>query len=803
MKYQFKQIEKKWRDRWLQEKIYQTESSSGKPKKYVLDMFPYPSGEGLHVGHFKLYVSSDIIARYYRHKGYNVLHPMGWDAFGLPAENFAIKTGIHPKITTQKNIANIKNQMQLAGLSYDWDREIDTTDPNYYKWTQWIFLKLYEKGLAYQDEAPINWCPKDKTGLANEEVVNGHCDRCGEKVERRVIRQWILKITEYAQRLLEDVKDLEWPQSIKDMQINWIGRKEGINITYKVEGSSEEIVCFTTRPDTNFGATFIVVGPEHPLIEKITLKEQKDIVLDYVSKAINKSEEERIAQGRAKTGVFTGSYAINNLNGKKLPVWISDFVLGHVGTGAVVGVPAHDLRDFEFAKEFDIPIVRVVVGKDGDKSDITKSEQVQEEEGVMINSKFLDGLDIHEATVKVMDYLEEKGWGKRVINYHLRDWIFSRQRYWGEPIPLVHCSKCGIVPIPESELPLLLPEVEKFEPTGTGESPLATIEDWVNQKCPKCGSNAKRETNTMPQWAGSCWYYLRFCDPKNDVLLIDKDIERYLMPVDWYLGGAEHAVLHLLYARFWHKFLFDIGVVQTSEPFIKLSSIGLVLGPDGGKMSKSKGNVITPESVVEEYGADALRIYEAFMGPFENTISWDPSSINGVYRFLTRVWEVVLRDDAIEEDKQIERALLKLSEKVSSDIENLKCNTPVAAMMEFTNFVFHKSLSHPQKKKFLIFLAPFAPFMTEELWEKLGEKFSIHLQKWPVFEKMEKYDEEVTIAIQVNGKVRDQVKVDPNLTQEQVVNLAKKSTKVERHLQGKEVKKVIYIPAKILNLVVQ
>ncbi len=801
-KYLPKDIEQKWQEKWEKEGIYKTENHAKKPKKYILDMFPYPSGDGLHVGHFKGYVASDIISRFYRLKGFNVLHPMGWDAFGLPAENYAIKTGIHPAITTAKNISNIKKQMQIVGLSYDWTREFATTDPNYYKWTQWIFLKLFEKGLAYEDEAPINWCPKDKTGLANEEVVNGACERCGTPVERKVIRQWILKITAYADRLLEDVKELDWPQFIKEMQINWIGRKEGINITYKVEGSEEEIVCFTTRSDTNFGATFIVIGPEHPLIQKITQTKYKDAVNEYVKKAINKSEEERIAQGKAKTGVFTGSYAINNLNGKKLPVWVSDFVLGHVGTGAVIGVPGHDRRDFEFARKFDLPIIRVVVGKDGDTSEITKPEQVQEEAGTMTNSEFLDGLDIHEATKKIMDYLEDKGWGKRVVNYHLRDWLFSRQRYWGEPIPLVHCPKDGIVAIPVSELPLKLPETEKYEPTGTGESPLAKVTDWVNTKCPKCGGPAKRETNTMPQWAGSCWYYLRFCDPKNDAKLIDIDIEKYYLPIDWYIGGAEHAVLHLLYSRFWHKFLYDLGVITTKEPFQKLSSVGLVLAEGGQKMSKSKGNVVTPEKIINEYGADTLRVYESFMGPFDNTISWDPGSINGVYRFLHRVWEVIQKDDILENYKKSEITLNNLINKVSSDIENMKFNTSVAGMMEFINLVFHQGLTKEQKKKFLIVLAPFAPHISEELWEMLEEKFSIHLQEFPKFD--EKYLEEVeeNIVIQVNGKLRDQLIVNKNSLEKEVVESALKSQKIQKFTDGKEIKKTVYVPGKVLNIVI-
>lgn len=803
-KYIPNQIESKWQKKWKEEKLYKTPDNSPKPKKYILDMFPYPSGDGLHVGHFKIYTASDILARYFRMKGFNVLHPMGWDAFGLPAENYAIKTGVHPAITTASNINTIRSQMQITGFSYDWDREVNTTDPSYYRWTQWIFLKLFEKGLAYEAETPINWCPKDKTGLANEEVVNGKCDRCETQTEKKLVRQWILKITKYADQLLEGVLDLDWPKSIKDMQINWIGRKEGINITYKIKDSSEEVVCFTTRPDTNFGATFIVIGPEHPLVAKITQKEHLDKVKSYIAKTASCSEEERIAQGRAKTGVFTGSFAVNNLNGKELPIWISDFVLGNVGTGAVVGVPGHDIRDFEFAKEFDLPITRVVVGKDGDTSDITHFKQVQEEEGKMVNSEFLDGLDIHKATAKIMDYLEEKGWGKRVINYHLRDWIFSRQRYWGEPIPLVHCSTCGIVPVPEDELPLVLPEVEKYEPTGTGESPLAGIKDWVNTTCPKCQGPAKRETNTMPQWAGSCWYYLRFIDPHNQEKLVSSELEKYWMPVDWYIGGAEHAVLHLLYSRFWHKVLYEIGVVSTSEPFKKLSGVGLVLAADGRKMSKSLGNVVTPNQIIDEYGADALRLYEGFMGPFENTIAWDPASINGVYKFLIRVWEVIGKEETDSAEKEVEIALNKLGEKVSHDIESMKFNTPIASMMEFINLSYHKLLTVEQKKRFLTILAPFAPHITEELWEIVNGEGSVHKQSWPEFDDKYLESEEVAIAVQVNGKVRNTliIKNDMVSNREVVEKIALEDEKVKKFLAGKSVKKIVYVPGKIISFVV-
>jgi leucyl-tRNA synthetase len=793
-KYQPQKIEKPWQDKWEESGVYKTLSVSEKPKKYILDMFPYPSGEGLHVGHFKLYVSSDVISRYYRMKGFNVLHPMGWDAFGLPAENFAIKTGIHPRITTEKNISNIKRQMQITGLSYDWSREINTTDPNYYKWTQWIFLQLYKKGLAYEDEAPINWCPKDKTGLANEEVVNGKCDRCGTQVERKIIRQWILKITEYAERLLEDLDGLEWPEFIKEMQVNWIGKSEGVVVKFAVDKQDFSLETFTTRVDTLFGVTGVMVAPEHPMIEKLISPDQEQKVKEYIKQVQGKSDLERTELNKTKTGVFTGSYAINPVNNQRIPVWVADYVLGFYGTGAVMLVPAHDERDFAFAKAYDFEVKEVIKGE-GEELPYTGR-------GVLINSAKFDGYDSEKAKKDISDYLISIQKGSVQTNYKLRDWVFSRQRYWGEPIPLIHCDKCGIVPVPEDQLPLVLPEVEKYEPTGTGESPLAVVYDWVNTSCPKCDGPAKRETNTMPQWAGSCWYYLRFCDTDNTTQLIGSDIEKYLLPVDWYLGGAEHAVLHLLYARFWHKFLYDIKAVGTKEPFLKLSSIGLVLGPDGGKMSKSKGNVISPESVIAEYGADTLRMYECFMGPFENTIPWEPSSINGIYKFITRVWEVIQKEDVSENSRDIDVALNKLIKKVETDIEDLKMNTPIAAMMEFINLVYHQPLTKKQKQSFLQLLSPFAPHVTEELWQKIGENFSIHNSKWPVVEESLLVSDETVVVVQVNGKVRDQIKVAKDQTENEVIKLAQGSEKVKKFIEGQSIKKTIYIPGKILNIVI-
>ncbi|EKD84518.1 MAG: hypothetical protein ACD_38C00208G0001 [uncultured bacterium] len=802
-KYIPSQIEPKWQKKWEEDQIYTASDSSDKPKKYILDMFPYPSGDGLHVGHFKGYVASDIISRYFRLKGFNVLHPMGWDAFGLPAENYAIKMGIHPSITTARNIANIKKQMQLVSLSYDWKREIDTTDPNYYKWTQWIFLKLFEKGLAYEDDAPINWCPKDKTGLANEEVIDGKCARCGEQVEQKKIRQWILRITKYADRLLEDLEGLNWPEFIKEMQINWIGRSEGMEIQFPISNFQFPINVYTVFPETIFGVTYMVLAPEHQLVKKLITKDQEKEVEEYLKASQKKTELQRKAEEREKSGVFTGSYCINPVNGKKVPIWISDYVVGGYGTGAVMGVPGSDHRDFAFAKKYGLEIIRVI-GKTASDFDKVLTDQDVLEEGVIVNSEQFNGLKTpQDAREKIKDWLAQKKWGMRKIQYHLRDWIFSRQRYWGEPIPLVHCPKCGVVPVPENELPLKLPDVKKYEPTGTGESPLAAIPEWVNTVCPKCGGPGKRETNTMPQWAGSCWYYLRFIDPNNNQVLLDKEKDKYWMPVDWYIGGAEHAVLHLLYARFWHKVLFDIGAVSTKEPFQKLTSVGLVLAEDGRKMSKSLGNVITPDEIVKEYGADTLRLYEAFMGPFENTISWDPTSINGVYKFLNRVWELICKEEGKSVESRFEIALNKLVKKVASDIEAMKFNTAVAAAMEFINLTYHHRLTSDQKKKFLIVLAPFAPHITEELWSQIGEKYSIHKQSWPAIDNKFLEEDEVSVAVQVNGKVRDILLIQKDMisNKEVVEKMAKESQKAAKFLEGKSVKKVVYVPGKIISFV--
>ena len=806
-RYQPQEFEKKWVEEWEKNKTYK--AVAGKKKQFVLAMFPYPSGAGLHVGHVRNYTGTDVVARYFRMNGQSVLHPMGWDAFGLPAENAAVKAKKNPMDMVPEHIATFKKQMKSLGFSYDWDREFTTTDPNYYKWTQWLFIQFYKMGLLYKKNAPINYCPKCKTGLAEEEVLpDGTHERCGNKIEKRDLPQWVFKITKYADRLLSDLDGLDWPKGILEMQRNWIGKKEGININYKIKGSDEVITCFTTRPDTNFGATFIVLAPEHEFVKKIN----KDEVKKYVKDTASKSEQERLNENKKKTGVFTGFYAINNLNGKEIPIWVSDFVLSGFGTGAVVGVPAHDLRDYDFAKEFGLDIIRVVVGKDGDNSKIIKREQVQEEEGTMINSEFLDGLDIHVATKKIMDYFEEKGWGKRVTTYHLRDWIFSRQRYWGEPIPMVNCEKCGWNPIPESELPLKLPYVKSYEHTETGESPLSVIPEFVNTKCPKCGGKAKRETDTMPNWAGSCWYFLRFPDPKNDKQPWSNEAMKQFSPVDWYLGGAEHAVLHLLYSRFWVKALYDLKLLDFKEPFLRLRNQGMILAEDHRKMSKSFGNVINPDDVISEFGADALRIYEMFMAPFNQEISWATKSLQGSYRFVKRVWDLYeglkIKNEGlrIEEDKQLVVKLQKTIQKVTSDIPEVKFNTSIASMMEFLNY-FEKNpqgLSKENAKKFLQILAPFAPFMTEEIWRNIfGEKESIHLSVWPTVSG-EIVEEEIILPVQINGKLRDTIKVQRSniKDQESVEKLALNSEKVKKYITSKPIK-IIYVPGKILNFIVR
>lgn len=801
--YDFSQKDSHWQDRWLSDKIY---APTGKGEKlYILDMFPYPSGQGLHVGHPLGYIATDIQARFGRMHGRDVLHPMGWDAFGLPAENYAIKTGVHPRITTEKNIETYRRQLRSLGFSYDWDREIATTDPEYYRWTQWIFLKLFERGLAYESNLPINWCPSCKTGLANEEVLkDGSCDRCGTQVEQKPLRQWVLKITAYADRLLEDLKELDWPEHIIEMQRNWIGKSTGTTMQMQVEGApvplEEHIEIFTTRIDTVFGMSFVAIAPEHPLLEKMVTQEHKAVVDAYIEAAKNKSDLERTELNKDKTGVPTGSFAINPVNGKRVPIYVGDYVLGFYGTGVVMGVPAHDERDFAFAKKYNLPIHQVIVAK----AETTPENELNEamtEDGILTNADQFSGLSSAEARIALTDWLEKENVGRKTTNYKLRDWIFSRQRYWGEPIPLVHCPACGVVAVPEDQLPVVLPEVERYEPSGTGESPLATIEDWVNTTCPTCHGPAKRETNTMPQWAGSCWYYLRFIDPKNTEALADPELLKEWLPVDMYVGGAEHAVLHLLYARFWHKVLYDCGVVPTKEPFHALRNQGMIQGEDGQKMSKSRGNVVNPDGVIEQYGTDTFRTYEMFMGPFESSTPWSTSSIEGVHRFLARVWRLqeILHDGASTEAEL--RILHKTIKKVTEDIPVMSYNTSVAQMMICCNtFTDLGRVSKEAFMQFLLILAPFAPHMTEELWEKLGGGYSIHQQTWPSFDPELAKDNLVKIGVQVNGKVRGTIEIAPDMPEPEALEHAAQA--VQKFLEGTVVKQ-IYVPGKIVNFVVK
>ncbi|MEA3357079.1 MAG: leucine--tRNA ligase, partial [Patescibacteria group bacterium] len=716
-KYNFKKVEQKWQKKWAKQNLYQTNEKSKKPKKYILVEFPYPSGFGLHIGHAFTNTGADIYARYQRMKGYNVLFPMGYDAFGLPTENYAIKNKLKPQDATRQNIAKFREQIKMLAFSFDMDREFSTTDPDYYKWTQWIFIQLYKKGLAYKKEMPINWCPSCKIGLANEEVVDGKCERCGAETLKKKINQWVLKITEYADRLADELDLTDFPSNVVAAQRNWIDRKEWIDITYSIHKSDEKVTVSTTRPDTNFGATFVVVAPEHPILDPkkglVPVKYVKEVKA-YVANALKKSELSRISEGRNKTGVFTGLYAVNQLNNQKMPVYVTDFVLMSVGTGAVVGVPGHDIRDFEFAQKFNIPIVRVVVGADGDTSEITHKEQVQEKEGTMVNSEFLDGMDIHSATKKIMDYLEEKGWGKKTIRYHLRDWIFSRQHYWGEPIPMVYCEKCGWNPVDEKDLPILLPDVENYEPTDTGESPLAQMHDWVKTKCPKCGDPAKRETDTMPNWAGSSWYYLRYIDPNNKRSLGDKKLLKKWMPVDVYIGGSEHTTLHLLYSRFWHKVLNDLDLAPCKEPYQKRVEHGVILGPDGKRMSKSTGNVLIPDDITQKFGVDATRTYLMFIGPFEGTMAWNERALKGICRFLDRFYNYIsksIKDSVRQDDDEVKTSLAKTIAKVSDCIVSFRFNTGVSSLMEMLNFLeAHKSISHNSIEKILKLLAPYAPY---------------------------------------------------------------------------------------------
>jgi leucyl-tRNA synthetase len=792
-------IEPKWQSYWAKHKTFKSDIDKKKPKYYILDMFPYPSGAGLHVGHPEGYTATDIISRFKRMKGVNVLHPMGWDAFGLPAENYAIKTGRHPSEVTAENIATFKRQIQSIGFSYDWDREINTTDPEYYKWTQWIFLQLYKKGLAYESELPINWCPKDMTGLANEEVVNGKCERCGTQTTKKLLRQWVLRITEYAERLLEDLEGLDWPEPIKQMQRNWIGKSQGANVTFKIKGSKKTVTVFTTRPDTLFGATYLVLSPEHPLVYELADKKLEKEVEKYKAFSLMKSDLERTDLNKDKTGQFIGAYAINPVTEKKIPVWIADYVLMGYGTGAIMAVPAHDERDWEFAKKFKLPIIEVVHGGNVHKAAYT-------EDGSMVNSGFLDGMDIEDAKFHMIRWLEKKGVCEAALQYRMKDWVFSRQRYWGEPIPIVHCEKCGPVPVPEKELPLKLPDVKHYQPTGTGESPLAAMESWVNTKCPKCKGPAKRETNTMPQWAGSCWYYLRFLSPWDHNSFAEKREQDYWMNVDLYVGGAEHAVLHLLYARFWHKVLFDLGFVKDKEPFRKLMNQGMILGEDNEKMSKSRGNVINPDDVIRQYGADTLRLYEMFMGPFDAVKPWSTKGIEGCFRFLQKVWRLVEEGTVNDEPvaPALEKTLHKTIKKVGEDIESLHFNTAISQMMILANEAMkEKRLSKSFLKMFALILSPFAPHMSEELWEKLGHKGTLAYESWPAYDSALVVDDTYELVFAVNGKKRSTQMVSKAISEEEAIGAALADPLVRKNLDGHTVIKKIYVPGKLVNIVIR
>ncbi|MDR0602550.1 MAG: leucine--tRNA ligase [Treponema sp.] len=811
-KYPFAEIEPKWQKYWEDHKTFRAVEDPSCPRekrRYVLDMFPYPSAQGLHVGHPEGYTATDIYCRYLRMKGFNVLHPMGFDAFGLPAENYAIKTGTHPAVTTAANIAKFRSQIKALGFSYDWDREVDTSDPAYYKWTQWIFLKLFEKGLAYEAESPINFCPSCKTGLANEEVRDGLCERCGTRVTRKRIRQWTLRITAYAERLLSGLDDLDWPEPVKLMQRNWIGRSEGANVTFALDGFTEVLEIYTTRPDTLFGATYMVLAPEHPLIAKIVTAEQKAAVQAYVEAAAKKSDLERTDLAREKTGVFSGAYAVNPVNGKKIPVWIADYVLISYGTGAIMAVPAHDERDWEFAGVFALPVLRVVsdVPPGGGAAPLTG---VFTAEGWSVNSGPFSGLPSSEAGEKITGWLKERGLGKRAVNYKLRDWIFSRQRYWGEPIPVVHCPHCGeaygspIVPLPESELPLRLPEVTSFVPSGTGESPLGLVEDWVNTTCPRCGGPAKRETNTMPQWAGSCWYYLRYLDNTNDGAFASRDRIDYWAPVDLYVGGVEHAVLHLLYSRFWHKVLYDLGLVNTDEPFRRLVNQGMILGEDNQKMSKSRGNVINPDDIIREYGADSMRVYEMFMGPLEVTKPWLTAGLVGVSRFLDRLWAIGEKpaEDAAA-PKEMVSLLHKTIKKVSRDTETLDFNTAISQMMIYSaELAKLNGIPLSLWEPFVIMLSAYAPHLGEELWAKLGHRESVSRAEWPLWDEKLAADEEAVIVVQVNGKIRDRFGAAPDAGKETLEETALRLPGVLKWTAGKSIVRIVTVPGRLVNIVV-
>ena len=801
--YNHKVVEKKWQKVWDDEKAFAATNDYSKPKYYALVEFPYPSGQGLHVGHPRPYTALDIVARKRRMQGYNVLYPMGWDAFGLPTENYAIKNKIHPKIVTENNVKHFKEQLHSLGYSFDWDREINTTDPNYYKWTQWIFLKLFKAGLAYKKEMPINWCTSCKVGLANEEVVNGVCERCGAPVVRKVKSEWMLKITEYADKLIEGLNDVDYIERVKVSQKNWIGRSTGAEVDFQIKDTEDKLRIYTTRCDTLFGVTYMVVSPEHPYLDKYKDQIKNwDEILAYREQASRKSDFERAELAKDKTGVaIDGLTAINPVNGKEVPIWVSDYVLMSYGTGAIMAVPAHDERDWEFAKKFNLPIIQVVA-KNGEEVDVNEVAFTDVATGVLINSDFLNGLEVKDAKEKMISFLEEKGIGQAKTNYKLRDWVFSRQRYWGEPIPIVHCDKCGYVPIDESELPLLLPEVESYMPTDNGESPLAAMTDWVNTTCPCCGGPAKRETDTMPQWAGSSWYFLRYTDPHNDKALASPEALKYWLPVDWYNGGMEHTTLHLLYSRFWHKFLYDQGVVPTPEPYQKRTLHGMILGENGEKMSKSRGNVVNPDDIVNEYGADTLRTYEMFIGAFDLAASWSEDGVKGCRRFLDRVWK--LQDLMTEEEgysKDLETKMHQTIKKVSNDFENLKYNTAIAAMMAILNDFYKKgSITKGELKTLIILLNPVAPHITEEMWQAIGCEGRVYQQTWPEYDEAKTVESSVEIAVQINGKVKGTLGIQKDDPKDEVIAKAKEV--IADKLTGNIVKE-IYVPGRLVNIVMK
>ncbi|TMW71794.1 leucine--tRNA ligase [Alteribacter natronophilus] len=803
MAYNHKQVEQKWQQYWETNKTFKTDEEYDRKKFYALDMFPYPSGAGLHVGHPEGYTATDILSRMKRMQGYNVLHPMGWDAFGLPAEQYAMDTGNHPREFTVDNINTFRRQIKALGFSYDWDREVSTVDEDYYKWTQWIFTKLYEKGLAYIDEVAVNWCPALGTVLANEEVIDGVSERGGHPVERRPMKQWMLKITAYADRLLEDLDELDWPESLKDMQRNWIGRSEGADVTFALDGHEEDVTVFTTRPDTLYGATYMVLAPEHSLVEKITTAEQKEAVTGYQKDVATKSDLERTELAKEKTGVFTGAYALHPVTGDKLPVWIADYVLASYGTGAVMAVPGHDERDHEFARTFDLPIVEVVSGGDVDK-------EAYAEDGQHVNSDFLDGLHNEEAITKMISWLEENNKGAKKVTYRLRDWLFSRQRYWGEPIPIIHWEDGTMEAVPESELPLTLPEMNEFKPSGTGESPLANAEDWLVVEDPETGRKGRRETNTMPQWAGSCWYYLRYIDPENSEQLADPEKLKHWLPVDIYIGGAEHAVLHLLYARFWHKFLYDIDVVPTKEPFQKLYNQGMILGENNEKMSKSKGNVVNPDDIIDSHGADTLRLYEMFMGPLDASVAWSENGLDGARRFLDRVWRLIVKDDGtlsdaiqdVPEEGSLTRTYHQTVKKVTEDCEGLRFNTAISQMMVFVNDAYkQETIPKTYVEGFVKMLSPIAPHIAEELWAVLGHEGTVTYEAWPAFDESRLVENEVEIVVQINGKVRTKLVIAKDASREDMEKAALDLDKIKEDTEGKTIRKVIAVPGKLVNIV--